>query len=293
MVASSHGWAEMTTRPLTGPETSVTNRSARPQVEAGSSKPGRQRAAAVLELQRQVGNTAVAAAISGLQRSPAGLGPFTEPTVQRDPPDAGAGDLDTRRPVGGTVPADFRAQVFDPLSGSARAQTILNAIRRIRGDLAFPVRWSSRGTYHQTGEIWLDRTWTLAQNIVAVEHEITHLHTFLSGAAANITTMGREEFVNAKMVDEVNAHSAGYVAHMQLGTAGAEPQGFTAFRTHLNTTAPAVLRERNYARIEGLAKTWVEARYRAGDPGWRTSNTDENYYTYWRNAWDRAHPGGH
>jgi hypothetical protein len=83
------------------------------------------------------------------------------------------------------------------------------------------------------------------------------------------------------------------VAHFQLSTAGAEPQGFTAFRTYLNTTAPAVLRERNYARIEELAKTWVEARYRAGDPGWRTSNTDENYYTYWGNAWDRAHPSGH
>jgi hypothetical protein len=283
----------MTTRPLNGPQSSLTNRPARAQGEAASSNPGRQRAAAVLELQRQVGNTAVAAAISGLQRSATGVGSSTALTVQRDPPDAGAGDLDTRRPVGGTVPADFRAQVFDPLSGSPRAQTILNAIRRIRGDLAFPVRWSSRGTYHQTGEIWIDRTWTLAQNIVAVEHEITHLHTFLSGGAANITTMGREEFVNAKMADEINAHAAGYVAHFQLSTAGAEPQGFTAFRTYLNTTAPAVLRERNYARIEELAKTWVEARYRAGDPGWRTSNTDENYYTYWGNAWDRAHPSGH
>jgi hypothetical protein len=240
-----------------------------------------------------VGNSAVAAAISDLHRTSTGRGPVTALSVQRDPPDAGAGDLDTRRPVGGTVPADVRAQVFDPMSGSPRAQTILGAIRRLRGDLAFPVRWSSRGTYHQTGEIWIDRTWTLAQNIVAVQHEITHLHTYLSGGAANITTMTRQEFVNAQMVDEINAHAAGYVTHLQLGTTGAEPQGFSAFRAHLTRTAPEVLRTRNYARIEELAKTWVEARYRAGDPGWRTSNTDENYYTYWGNAWDAAHPSRH
>jgi hypothetical protein len=282
----------MTTRPLAVPETLATNRPDRPRGRASSNDPVRQREAAVLELQRQVGNNAVAAAISHLRQSPTGMGATAAITVQRDPPDAGGGDLDTRRPVGGTVPADIRAQVFDPMSGSPRAQTILSAIRRLRGDLAFPVLWSSRGTYHQTGEIWIDRTWTLAQNIVAVQHEITHLHTFLSGGAANISTMTRQEFVNAKMVDEVNAHAAGYVAHFQLSTAGAEPQGFSAFRAHLTRTAPEVLRTRNYARIEELAKTWVEARYRAGDPGWRTSNTDENYYTYWGNAWDAAHPSG-
>jgi hypothetical protein len=226
-----------------------------------------------LILQRQVGNAVTAALL-----------------LQRQPTDPGAGDLDTRRPVAGTVPADIRAQVFDPMQRSPRAQTILAEIRRLRGDLNFPVKWSSRGTYHQSGEIWLDRTWTLAQNIVAVQHEITHLHTFLSGGAANVTTMTRETYVNAKMADEINAHAAGYVTHLQLGTTGAEPQGFSAFRTHLTRTAAAVLRDRNYARIEELARTWVEARYRAGDPGWRTSNTDENYYTYWGKAWDAAHP---
>ena len=93
------------------------------------------------------------------------------------------------------------------------------------------------------------------------------------------------------MDDEINAHAAGYVAHMQLRTVGAEPQGFSAFQTHLRATDAEALRLRDWARIEALARTWVRGQYRTGAPGWRTSNTDENYFDYWGAAWDRAHPG--
>ena len=282
----NHGPTRSPERPLTVPT--------RAPVPGGG-------AAALLNLQRSVGNAAVVQALAAARDSapPQGSesrghepGVQREPSVQRDPPGAGTGDLDTRRPVGGAVPAAERAQVFDPLQRSPRAQTIMAEIRRIRGDLAFPVRWSSRGTYQVSGEIWLDRTWTTAQNIVAVQHEITHLLTQLSGGAPNIATMTRDAYVAAQMVDEINAHAAGYVVHLQLATAGAEPQGFAAFRTFLTSNHAAVLRRRDYAQIETLARTWVEARYRAGDPGWRTSNTDENYYTYWGKAWDAAHPAG-
>ncbi|MGH2947769.1 MAG: hypothetical protein ACRDPC_16210 [Solirubrobacteraceae bacterium] len=228
---------------------------------------------AVLALQRTAGNRA------------------TAKLVQRVGPDGSITDpveLERSRPVGGTVDVETRVRVIEALLSAPRSRAILDDIARLRGDLFFPVKWSARSGFHRSGEIWLDRTKNESHWLKSMAHEITHLHTFLSGGAADISAMGREEFVNAKMSDEINAHAASYVALLQLGATTAPAQGFTEFQRHLTRTAPLAVRERDWTQVEQLAKTWIEQRYRT-DPAWRTGNTGENYYDYWGAAWDRAH----
>jgi hypothetical protein len=232
------------------------------------------RADAVLALQRAAGNRATTRL---LQRVSAD-GTITDPA-----------EMEASRPVGGGVDLESRVRPLEALWGAPRSRAILEDIQRMRGDLNFAMKWSQRGTFHRTGEIWLDRTANEARWMASLAHELIHLQTYLAGRAADIMTMEREAFVTAKMTDEVNAHAAGYVSMLQLGATTATPQGFQAFRLHLAATAPDAIRRGEWDVIEAAARTWLETRYRS-DPAWRTSNTRENYYDYWGGAWDRKHP---
>lgn len=42
----------------------------------------------------------------------------------------------------------------------------------------------------------------------------------------------------------------------------------------------------NRQMIVALAKNWLADKYRNV---WTPSNTGDNYYDYWGDAWDRAH----
>jgi hypothetical protein len=180
---------------------------------------------------------------------------------------------------------------MEALLGTPRSRAVLDQIARLRGDVLFALKWSAGGTFHKTGEIWLDRKENEQSWIAHTAHEIVHLHTFLAGKAADISTMTRADFVNAKMFDEINAHAAGYVTLLQTGVASSTLKGFNDLKLHLARAKPNAVKDKKWADIEALAKTWVEDKYR-NDASWLTSNTNENYYVYWGRAWDAAHPSG-
>ena len=231
---------------------------------------------ALLALQRSAGNRAVRTAITLQRVGPDGT--ITDPA-----------EMARSRPVGGAVDVDTRTRVIEALLAAPRSKAILDAISALRGDLLFPVRWSAKSGYHQTGEIWLDRTLNETHWLKSMAHEITHLHTFLAGRAADVSKLGRADYVNAKMTDEIQAHAAGYVSLLQLGATSSPAQGFAQFQKHLARQLPRAVQDGKWADVETLAKTWIEERYRT-DPAWRTGTTNENYYDYWGAVWDRAHP---
>lgn len=228
----------------------------------------------VLALQRAAGNQAVASVISTQRVGPDGT--ITDPA-----------EMESRRPVGGDVDFGTRVLLIKTLRSAPRASAILDEIFRIRGDLLFPIKWSAMGSYHLGEAIWLDRTKNQPQWLLDMSHEIVHLHTFLAGREANVSTMSRDEYVNAKMNDEINAQAANYVTLLQLGKTTAPEVGFADFQPYLARTLPTAVGEKRWEEIEALAKSWIEQHYRTGT--WRTSNTKENYYDYWGAAWDMAH----
>jgi hypothetical protein len=229
--------------------------------------------AAVLSLQRTAGNVA---ATRWLQRVKAD-GTIDDPA-----------ELEKSRPVGGDVDADTRKKAMDELEAAPRSKAILDDIKKLRGDLAFAMKWSNQGTFHSAGSISLDRNKNYANWFAGMAHEIVHLHTFLAGKAADIKTMTREDFVKAKMDDEINAHAASYVALLQSGKETAPAKGYAEFRAYLAKDAAKALTDKDWTEIERLAKAWLETRYKT-DASWTTSNTHENYYDYWGKAWDAEH----
>ena len=230
--------------------------------------------AAVLALQRSAGNVA---ATRWLQRVKAD-GSIDDPA-----------EMDRDRPVDGAVDAATRKKVMDTLEAAPRTKTLLDDITKLRGDLNFDMKWSNQGTYHTTGAISLDRNKNYVTWSTSLAHELVHLHTFLSGKAADIKAMSREDFVKAKMEDEINAQATSYVALLQQGKKTSTAKGFGAFRAHLEKDHAKTLTDSDWAEIERLAKVWLEDKYR-NDATWQTSNTHENYYDYWGKAWDKAHP---
>jgi hypothetical protein len=231
-------------------------------------------AAAVLSLQRTAGN---AAATRWLQRVKAD-GSIDDPA-----------EMAKERPVDGAVDADTRKKVMDTLDSTPRTKTVLDEIKKLRGDLNFSMKWSNQGTYHGTGAIWLDRNKNYEDWRAGLAHELVHLHTFLSGNAADIKSMTRENFVKAKMDDEINAHATSYVALLQQDKKSAPAKGYAEFRAHLEKDHAKTLTDKDWAAAERLARVWLEDKYK-NDASWQTSNTNENYYDYWGKAWDKAHP---
>jgi hypothetical protein len=231
-------------------------------------------AAAVLSLQRTAGN---AATTRWLQR------------VKADGSIDDAAEMDKSRPIDGAVDADTRKKVMDTLEATPRTKTLLDDIKKLRGDLNFDMKWSNRGTYHGSGAVWLDRNMNYETWRAGLAHELVHLHTFLSGAAADITKMSRADFVKAKMDDEINAHATSYVALLQQDKKTAPAMGFAEFRASLEKDHAKTLTDKDWPEVERLAKAWLEDKYK-NDANWTTSNTHENYYDYWGKAWDKAHP---
>jgi len=206
-------------------------------------------------------------------------------------PGAGGIDLDTERPVGGAVSQEVRDELYAELLVSDRAAWLLNEIQSVRGDLAFPMVWSDKGTFHRNGKISLRRTSDPATWFASLAHELVHLLTYESGEAADAKTMDCETFVLTKMADEINAQALSYVATMQTAkeTGGAYYDEFYAFMAanhpHLMVSdANADVDQQNWAEVEEIAREWLTDQYKNHLV---TNNTKENYYVYWENYWER------
>jgi hypothetical protein len=227
----------------------------------------------VLSVQRSAGNR-VATVL--LQRTPQADGTITDPA-----------ELARSRPVGGAVDVETRVRPMEALLATPRTKTVLDAIVRLRGDLNFPIVWSARGSFHRSGAIHLDRSKNETIWMEALAHELVHLCTFLAGRAADVSTMGREEFVAAKMTDEINAHAVAYVAQLQMSRTSSTSAGYNEFFRLLGRRHADLLRRQDWPAIEALAKTFVKGKY---DDEWVGSKTGLNYYDKWRQIWDEAHP---
>lgn len=226
----------------------------------------------VLIAQRAAGNRAVTVL---LQRTPQPDGRITDQQ-----------ELRRRRPVGGSVDVETRVRVIEALLAVPRSKAVLDRIERLRGDLFFPIVWSARGDSHAAGTIKLERGGNETEWIESMSHELVHLCTFLAGRAADVRTMGREEFVTAKMTDEINAHATSYVTQLQMGKTTSTSAGYDEFVALLRRRHARALAAKDWTAIESLASTFVKGKY---DSEWVGSRSGENYYDKWRRVWDEAH----
>ena len=199
--------------------------------------------------------------------------------------------LDTERPIGGTVATDIRQRLITTLRQSARTVSVLDALAA-GGD--WNLIWSGGGTGQVGNAIQIDRRWTFDMWLTSMTHELTHLLDDRQGREPEAATAtDRDAFVATKVQNEANAHAAQYAAHWELIQAGSapayEPNGYSPFMTHFATLGQTA----GAATIEAAARPWLTTQYRS-NPMFTTSNTSENYYTYWGRIWDEAHPAaGH
>ncbi len=210
------------------------------------------------------------------------------PDVQREAkPGAPVQRVDTPRVDGEAVPADIRTKLVTDLNKVARTKDLLAAITLARGNADFPLKWSDSGTFHSEGIVYLDTGSSESGWFADLAHELVHLQTFLEGKAADAEKMGREQFVKAKMDDEINAQVSAYIALLQAAkTTDAGTAGFDEFATLIADKHAALLTAKSWGEIDVIARAWITDKYKSG--GWTTNNTNENYYDYWGNYWDEV-----
>jgi len=203
-----------------------------------------------------------------------------------EPGPGGGGGAAAARKSGDDIPADIRARVLGKLQALPRAKATLDAIKKAKGNLDFPIKWSNKGTFHSSGSIYLRSTSTEDSWVGSMAHELVHLETFVTGKAANPKKDAKEKFVEKKMEDEINAQAACYIALMQKGDKSNGSQaGYNQWIPWVGKKHADLVKAKKWAEIEVIAKTWIKAKYKSE---WVTNNTKENYYTYWGNHWDKV-----
>ncbi|MDY0062759.1 MAG: hypothetical protein RBU45_23315 [Myxococcota bacterium] len=202
--------------------------------------------------------------------------------AEPEPGDTPAAPEAPARVSGDPIPTDIREDLFTKLAAIPRVKEVLDAIEAAKG-LDFPIKWSDQGTFQSGGAIYLRTTSTPESWVASLAHELVHLQTYVEGKAANAAAQTKEEFVAAKMDDEINAQVTTYVALLQQGETSNSSAGFDEFYAFLTADHAEALTGKKWTEIATLARTWMVDKYKNE---WVTNNTQENYYTYWGNHWD-------
>ncbi|GAA2604903.1 hypothetical protein [Streptomyces axinellae] len=208
-------------------------------------------------------------------------------------PDDSSSQDASRQAFGDSVPGEVRDEVFRYLHSSPRALEILDDINLSRdSDEDIEIRWAPSGkNLCYEDKIWVDRDQKDARaTAVAVGHEISHLQASVSGACADWRTMTRDEYIQVSTDEEINAHAASYVIHLQatrdsgdrLRYRGIEPVAFGDFEKW-RSAIPAG-EQRTWSDIEELAKDWAEDQYVSG--AWVTGTTGKNYHLHFAERYD-------
>ncbi len=196
-------------------------------------------------------------------------------------------DEDEERTVGDRVPDEVRDRLIEEARRSDRVSSLLDEIEEEDGD-DFAVKWSGQGNFHRSGEIHLDRNRDFDRWVPSFMHELSHLADYHADREPDVASEeSREDFVNAKMENEIRAQAITYVGLIERERENPDedvssPAGYDEFREHLDDEEDDT-DSLSADRIEELAKDWLENKYK---DDWTTSNTNENYYDYWGNYWD-------
>ena len=200
-------------------------------------------------------------------------------------PDKASGDKAPERKDGDDIPAEVRKSLLEKLDALPRSKATLDNIKKAKGNLDFPIKWSKQGTFHSSGSIFIRSTSTEDSWVGSLAHELVHLETFVTGAAADPKKDARDKFVEKKMEDEINAQAACYIALMQKGEkSNASQAGYDQWTPWVGKEHADLVTDKKWGEIEPIAKTWIKDKYKSE---WVTNNTKENYYTYWGNHWDK------
>jgi len=197
--------------------------------------------AGLLALQREVGNRAIAgimarrvvqrhedmstnAQVGDPEVQPGTATDTAPPTSATTEPGGGPGGgtgtgTTPRNPV---LTGAARAKaITDGLNASATGMWALSVLTKWK----IPVDWEytgGPGSFHSEGKIYLNKSLSIGGAILVMMHEAQHADTFKSGNAANIKTLGREDYVKKKINDEAEA-----VVRQIEGMAVTETLGFT------------------------------------------------------------------
>jgi hypothetical protein len=276
-------------------------------------------AGGLLALQHAAGNRAVAGLMAQrvVQRHPEatsnaemgepdvqpGTAPGTAPPTSATEPGGGGGGTGTTGTTSGALTGAARTKAInDALNASNTGQWALGILAKWK----IPVDWEygGVGSFHQTGKIFLNKSLSVGAAALVMMHEAQHANTYMSGNAADVNALGREEFVKKKIADEAEAvvrQIEGMAVTQGLGLeiAGAGVgtthkdrylKAFNAKSAELQKANPAMSTADVNAQARTFARdTEVTNMFYDGTFITSTGITPTTYSQHYGKVWDGAH----
>jgi hypothetical protein len=162
------------------------------------------RAGRLLDMQQAAGNHAVVVQLPPVQRHLAETTPEEvgdEPAAATAEPAAGTGTTTGKKKV---KKGPSRGKlILAKLATTDTGRWVLGILKKWK----VKVHWSyaGMGSYHQGGEIYINKNLSVDAATMVMYHEAQHAQTFKSGKAADIESLTRAAYVKAKIADEAEA----------------------------------------------------------------------------------------
>ena len=177
-------------------------------------------------------------------------------------------------------------ELFKEVKKSATAKKTIEKIEKKTGK-TIPLKWSSKGSFHQGGTIYIDKNRSLDKQVNSLAHEINHLYDYVFGRQPDVTKLTKDEFVKKKMDNEIKAQYRTYMAYEERGAKGAKPLGYAGFKAKVDEEAKKTGKALTAAEKQEIGKKYLEEQYKNV---WKTSTTGKNYYEYWEEHWKSVNP---
>ena len=189
-----------------------------------------------------------------------------------------------------TIDASVPAAVQDAARFSPTVRAAIETMNRY--GITVSVGTPGGGSFHSNGAITLDPNSGLDADTFV--HEMNHAAYGKDGRRADINALGRQEYIDAKIAEEIEGSVLGAQAVYELLQAGqtvARPTFFDAYEkgiADLLATNPAATPEEQMAAgREAIRQRFHDAFYNGE---FVTSTTNVPYTDYYGTAWDNAHP---
>ena len=197
-------------------------------------------------------------------------------------------------------PPDRRQQIETLLGTTDTGRWVLRIIER--WSIPVDYEYSGTGSFHRSGSIFINRSFSVDAAVLVMMHEAQHANTFKSGRAADVSALGREEYITAKIADEAEAVVRQIEGSVPMQAAGHSLAGsgvtqglidryrraFYAYRDALEAANPRMSREEINNRCRTRTRdTEVTSWFHDGT--FVTSTGNITYSAHYGNAWDAAH----
>lgn len=179
-----------------------------------------------------------------------------------------------------------------------KIETILNksdigkSALKFKKDKSIAVNYAAgTGSFYSGGAMTLDTNETPEDSALTFVHEMNHAMYDKKGISANVMKLGRAEYVDKMLDEEVQGVIVAIEAKGEIIASGTSVTAIPPLEsTYTTAYKSAISAKKNDTAAKADGRAAVKKAFTGGSV--TTSNTHESYPVYYGKFWDKCHPKG-